>query len=192
MDENTIDTTDRISMLPDSVVHHILSYLRDDPKSHVRFAYEKLLQQEGEGQTRIKFVLISDFVREQQFSGLNSSLKVLSLGRSSCPRSRIMKHANREISSSVGLRNVSVMAEEQKVRVTRDDLCLAFALGVSTPWGHRSLILGIAMLLRPSGPRMIRSDMRPVRYIRGHPFGTLWPIRTLVAPSDLNSLLGLE
>ncbi|GJR24720.1 F-box domain containing protein [Tanacetum coccineum] len=36
MDENTIDTTDRISMLPDSVVHHILSYLRDDPKSHVR------------------------------------------------------------------------------------------------------------------------------------------------------------
>ncbi|GJZ52401.1 RNA-directed DNA polymerase, eukaryota [Tanacetum coccineum] len=27
-----------------------------------------------------------------------------------------------------------------------DDLCLAFALGVGTPWGHRSLIPGIAML----------------------------------------------
>ncbi|PWA69255.1 F-box domain, Leucine-rich repeat domain, L domain-like protein [Artemisia annua] len=36
MDENTVDTTDRISMLPDSIVHHILSYLLDDPISCVR------------------------------------------------------------------------------------------------------------------------------------------------------------
>ncbi|GKB19530.1 F-box domain containing protein [Tanacetum coccineum] len=49
----------------------------------VKFTYEKLLQQEGEGQTNIKFVLISDFVCEQQLSGLNSLLKALSLGRSS-------------------------------------------------------------------------------------------------------------
>ncbi|GJR63670.1 F-box domain containing protein [Tanacetum coccineum] len=38
MEENTIDTTDRISMLPDSIVHHILSYLLDDPKSRVRMS----------------------------------------------------------------------------------------------------------------------------------------------------------
>ncbi|GJT89211.1 putative ribonuclease H-like domain-containing protein [Tanacetum coccineum] len=92
----------------------------------VKFAYDKLLQQEGEGQTKIKFVLISDFVREQEFSGLNSLLKALSLGRSSCkitfikeedscPRSRIMEYANREMSSSVGLRSVSVITEVQKV-----------------------------------------------------------------------------
>ncbi|PWA53307.1 F-box domain, Leucine-rich repeat domain, L domain-like protein [Artemisia annua] len=36
MDENTVDTTDRISMLPYSIVHHILSYLLDDPISCVR------------------------------------------------------------------------------------------------------------------------------------------------------------
>ncbi|GKA51823.1 hypothetical protein Tco_0745019 [Tanacetum coccineum] len=30
----------------------------------------------------------------------------------------------------------------------RDDLCLAFALGVGNPWRHRSLIPGIAMLHR--------------------------------------------
>ncbi|PWA51653.1 HXXXD-type acyl-transferase family protein [Artemisia annua] len=36
MDENTVDTTDRISMLPDFIVHHILSYLLDDPISCVR------------------------------------------------------------------------------------------------------------------------------------------------------------
>ncbi|GJV15140.1 F-box domain containing protein, partial [Tanacetum coccineum] len=35
MEENT---TDRISMLPDSIVHHILSYLLDDAKSRVRMS----------------------------------------------------------------------------------------------------------------------------------------------------------
>ncbi|GJV10700.1 F-box domain containing protein [Tanacetum coccineum] len=38
MEENTIDTTDRISMLPESIVHHILSYLLDDAKSRVRMS----------------------------------------------------------------------------------------------------------------------------------------------------------
>ena len=38
MEENPIDTTDRISMLPDSIVHHILSYLRTNTKSLVRMS----------------------------------------------------------------------------------------------------------------------------------------------------------
>ncbi|PWA84022.1 F-box domain, Leucine-rich repeat domain, L domain-like protein [Artemisia annua] len=38
MEGNTVHTTDRISMLPDSIVHHILSYLLDDPKSCVRLS----------------------------------------------------------------------------------------------------------------------------------------------------------
>ncbi|GKB64927.1 hypothetical protein Tco_0921113, partial [Tanacetum coccineum] len=50
-------------------------------------------------------------------SAISWSIKLqnhLYKGRS-CPRSRIMEHANHEISSSVGLRNVSVMEEVQKV-----------------------------------------------------------------------------
>ncbi|GJS96695.1 F-box domain containing protein [Tanacetum coccineum] len=36
--ENMIDTTDRISTLPDFIVHHILSYLLDDYESRVRMS----------------------------------------------------------------------------------------------------------------------------------------------------------
>ncbi|GKA08728.1 F-box domain containing protein [Tanacetum coccineum] len=36
MEENTIDTTNRIPMLPDDIIHHILSYLLDNPKSRIR------------------------------------------------------------------------------------------------------------------------------------------------------------
>nr|GEY70646.1 zinc finger, CCHC-type [Tanacetum cinerariifolium] len=38
MEENTTDTTDWISMLPDCIVHRILSYLLDDLKSRVRMS----------------------------------------------------------------------------------------------------------------------------------------------------------
>ncbi|PWA83583.1 F-box domain, Leucine-rich repeat domain, L domain-like protein [Artemisia annua] len=38
MNENTIDTTDRISMLPDFILHHILSYLQKDIKTRVRMS----------------------------------------------------------------------------------------------------------------------------------------------------------
>ncbi|PWA96658.1 F-box domain, Leucine-rich repeat domain, L domain-like protein [Artemisia annua] len=38
MEETTIDTTDRISMLPEFIVHHIISYLWNDPKSRVRMS----------------------------------------------------------------------------------------------------------------------------------------------------------
>nr|GEX28378.1 F-box domain, leucine-rich repeat domain, L domain-like protein [Tanacetum cinerariifolium] len=38
MNEKTIDATDRITLLPDFIVHHILSFLLDDPKSHVRMS----------------------------------------------------------------------------------------------------------------------------------------------------------
>ncbi|GKB87258.1 F-box domain containing protein [Tanacetum coccineum] len=38
MKENTIDTTDRFTLLPDFIIHHILSYLLDDPKSRVRMS----------------------------------------------------------------------------------------------------------------------------------------------------------
>nr|GEW81844.1 F-box domain, leucine-rich repeat domain, L domain-like protein [Tanacetum cinerariifolium] len=38
MEENTIDTTNRISMLPKSIIHLILSYLLDDAKARVRMS----------------------------------------------------------------------------------------------------------------------------------------------------------
>nr|GEZ76184.1 F-box domain, leucine-rich repeat domain, L domain-like protein [Tanacetum cinerariifolium] len=37
MKEKTIDATDRITLLPDFIVHHILSFLLDDPKSHMHW-----------------------------------------------------------------------------------------------------------------------------------------------------------
>ena len=50
----------------------------------LQYTYEKLLQQEGEGQTNIKFVLISFCKDEQHFSDLSSLLKALPLDRSMC------------------------------------------------------------------------------------------------------------
>ncbi|GJW25267.1 hypothetical protein Tco_0039078 [Tanacetum coccineum] len=57
--------------------------------------------------------------------------------------------------------------ESRLFSLSGDDLYLALALGVGIPWGHRSLIPGIAMLLRPSGSRMTRSDVRSVRTLGG-------------------------
>ncbi|GJW69054.1 F-box domain containing protein [Tanacetum coccineum] len=81
----------------------------------VKFAYEKLLQQEGEGQTRIKFVLIYDFVNEQQFSGLNSLLKALSLGRSRCKITFIKEEGG---ANSSGVMVLVLMGE-----FMHDDIC---------------------------------------------------------------------
>nr|XP_043637619.1 putative F-box/LRR-repeat protein At5g02930 [Erigeron canadensis] len=36
MEESTIDAVDRISQLPDSIIHHVLSFLSDHPKTLVR------------------------------------------------------------------------------------------------------------------------------------------------------------
>ncbi|GJW33707.1 hypothetical protein Tco_0053739, partial [Tanacetum coccineum] len=54
--------------------------------SHIaKYTYEKLLQQEDEGQTNIQFVLVYFFKDlKQHFSDLNSLLKALSLDQSGC------------------------------------------------------------------------------------------------------------
>ncbi|GJS04797.1 F-box domain containing protein [Tanacetum coccineum] len=49
----------------------------------LKYTYEKLLQQEDEGQTNINFVLLSSSKDKQRFSDLNSLLKALSLNQSS-------------------------------------------------------------------------------------------------------------
>ncbi|GJW93652.1 putative F-box domain-containing protein [Tanacetum coccineum] len=86
-----------------------------------QFTYEKLLQQEGEGQTNIKFVLISDFVREQQLSGLNSLLKALSLGRSSC-KITFIKEEGGANSSGVMVFIPDDIREQILIRLDADDL----------------------------------------------------------------------
>nr|GFD37516.1 F-box domain, leucine-rich repeat domain, L domain-like protein [Tanacetum cinerariifolium] len=48
----------------------------------IEYTYQKLLQQENEGQTNIKFVLISSFKGEQHFSDWSSLLKALPLDKS--------------------------------------------------------------------------------------------------------------
>lgn len=53
-----------------------------EERSHlVKFAYEKLLQQEDQGETNIKFVLSSPFDGKNHFSDLNSLLTALPLNR---------------------------------------------------------------------------------------------------------------
>ncbi|PWA82137.1 F-box domain, Leucine-rich repeat domain, L domain-like protein [Artemisia annua] len=124
-------------------------YFYPDTSHVAKYTYEKLLQQEDEGQTNIKFVLISSSKGEQHFSDLISLLKELSLGHSRCKitfikekGSRLIKYANREISSSVGLRNVSVMSEVQKVTSTTRELDLVFSvLEESVATSSKNLIL---------------------------------------------------